>query len=133
MRQSYTGKSTIKVVGKRYLKIPKLGYIKTSKTSLLKNSKIKRYTLSLEPNGKYYLALQVEVPELKQLPKTNQAVGIDLGVADLSILSDGTKFPSFGPFSLMERSFLHLMVAILKRKLKFGRESMLNVNIRPKF
>ena len=95
LRQSYTGKSTIKVVGKRYLKIPKLGYIKTSKTSLLKNSKIKRYTLSLEPNGKYYLALQVEVPELKQLPKTNQAVGIDLGVADLAILSDGTKFPSF--------------------------------------
>ena len=95
LRQSYTGKSTIKVVGKRYLKIPKLGYIKTSKTRLLKNSKIKRYTLSLEPNGKYYLALQVEVPELKQLPKTNQAVGIDLGVADLAILSDGTKFPSF--------------------------------------
>ena len=95
LRQSYTGKSTIKVVGKRYLKIPKLGYIKTSKTRLLKNSKIKRYTLSLEPNGKYYLALQVEVPELKQLPKTNQAVGIDVGVADLAILSDGTKFPSF--------------------------------------
>ena len=95
LRQSYTGKSTIKVVDKRYLKIPKLGYIKTSKTSLLKNSKIKRYTLSLEPNGKYYLALQVEVPELKQLPKTNQAVGIDVGVADLAILSDGTKYHSF--------------------------------------
>ena len=95
LRQSYTGKSTIKIAGKRYLKIPKLGYIKTSKTTLLKNYKIKRYTLSLEPNGKYYLSLQVQTPEIKKLPKTNKAVGIDVGLADLVILSDGTKYPSF--------------------------------------
>ena len=95
LHQSYTGKSTIKVVGKRYLKIPKLGYIKTSKTTTLEECKIKRYTLSLEPNGKYYLSLQVEVPEIKLFPKTNKAVGIDVGVANLAILSDGTKYPSF--------------------------------------
>ena len=95
LRQSYTGKSTIKVAGKRYLKIPKSGYIKTSKTTTLEECKIKRYTLSLEPNGKYYLSLQVEVPEIKLFPKTNKAVGIDVGVANLAILSDGTKYPSF--------------------------------------
>ena len=110
LRQSYTGKSTIKVVGKRYLKIPKLGYIKTSKTSLLKNSKIKRYTLSLEPNGKYYLALQVEVPEPKAFTKTNKAVGIDVGVADLAILSDGTKYPSFNS------SYFEKRVKVWQRK-----------------
>ena len=95
LRQSYTGKSTIKVADKRYLMIPKLGYIKTSKTQALEECKIKRYTLSLEPNGKYYLSLQVEVPEIKVLPKTNKVVGMDVGVADLAILSDGTKYPSF--------------------------------------
>lgn len=63
LRKSYTGKSTIKVAGKRYLKIPKMGYIKTSKTTALEECKIKRYTLSLEPNGKYHLSLQVEVPK----------------------------------------------------------------------
>ena len=88
LHQSYTGKSTIKVVGKRYLKIPKLGYVKTSKTTTLEECKIKRYTLSLEPNGKYYHSLQVEVPEIKTFVKTNKAVGIDVGVADLAILSD---------------------------------------------
>ena len=95
LHQSYTGKSTIKVVGKRYLKIPKLGYVKTSKTTTLEECKIKRYTLSLEPNGKYYLSLQVEVPEIKTFVKTNKAVGIDVGVADLAILSDGKKYLSF--------------------------------------
>lgn len=88
LRQSYTGKSTIKVIGKRYLKVPKIGYIKTSKTKALKDYKIKRYTLSLDPNGKYYLSLQVEV---KALPKTNT----DVGIADLAILSNGIKYPAF--------------------------------------
>ncbi|MDE6491823.1 MAG: transposase [Lactobacillus sp.] len=95
LRQSYTGKSTIKVAGKHYLKIPKLGYVKSSKTTCLKDCKIKRYTLSLEADGKYYLAIQAEAPKLKEFPKTGKAVGIDVGVADLAILSDGTKYSSF--------------------------------------
>lgn len=94
LRQSYTGKSNIKVAGKRYLKVPKLGYIKSSKTDAIKG-KIKRYTLSKEATGNYYLALQVELPEAKTLPKTNKQVGIDVGVADLAILSNGVKYQSF--------------------------------------
>lgn len=43
----------------------------------------------------YYLALQVELPEAKTLPKTNKQVGIDVGVADLAILSNGVKYQSF--------------------------------------
>lgn len=67
--QSYTGKAKLHVVAKRYLKLPKLGYIKTSKTSQLQNVKIKRYTVSHDPTGRYYLALQIET-EVNQLPKT---------------------------------------------------------------
>lgn len=94
-RQSYTGKSTIKVVAKRYLKLPKLGYIKTSKTNQLKGCKIKRYTVSLDPTGRYYLSLMVDDPNIKPLEKTGAVVGIDMGVADLAITSDGDKYPTF--------------------------------------
>lgn len=94
-RQSYTGKSaTIKVIAQRYVKLPKLGVIKTSKTGCVEGT-IKRYTVSLEPSGKYYLSLQVEAPDKDYLPKTGKAVGIDLGVSDLAILSDGIKFSKF--------------------------------------
>ncbi|TSO26337.1 RNA-guided endonuclease TnpB family protein [Lactobacillus sp. LL6] len=93
-KNSYTGKSTVRVIGRRYLKLPKLGYIKTSKTGLLKDAKIKRYTVSLEPTGKYYISFQVEV-EKKELPKTNKEVGIDIGLADLAILSNGIKYDTF--------------------------------------
>lgn len=94
-RNSYTGKSIIEVAGNRYLRIPKLGYVKTSSTSPLKKIKIKRYTVSLEATGKYYVTFQVEGPKPAPYPATGQQVGIDVGIADLAILSNGDKYPSF--------------------------------------
>ncbi len=76
------------------MKLPKLGSIRTSKTGRLTHSKIKRYTLSYDPTGRYYLSLQVET-EVEQLPKTGQSVGIDVGIADLAIASNGIKYPTF--------------------------------------
>ena len=95
LKPSYTGKSIVKIAGRRYLYLPKLGYIKTSKTGVLKDVKIKRYTVSLEPTGKYYLSIQAEVNAPKKLKKTGRQVGIDVGVADFAILSNGLKYPAF--------------------------------------
>ena len=94
-KQSYTGKSRCLVIAKRYLKLPKLGYIKTSKTSRLNGCKIKRYTVTLEPTGRYYLSLVVDDSNIQSLKKTGAVVGIDMGVADLAITSDGKKYPKF--------------------------------------
>lgn len=93
-KQSYTGKSSVKVIAKRYIRLPKIGYIKTSKTDCLHVCKIKRYTVLLEPTGKYYLSLQVET-DIKPLPKTGKHVGIDMGIADLVITSDQKKYAKF--------------------------------------
>ena len=94
-RQSYTGKSTCKVVAKRRVQLPKLGSIRTSKTSQLKDYKIKRYTVSLEPTGRYYLSLIVDDPNIQSLEPTGAVVGIDMGVADLAITSDDKKYGTF--------------------------------------
>lgn len=94
-KQAYTGKSKVGVVAKRYLKLPKIGYIKTSKTNQLVDTKIKRYTVSYDATGRYYLSLQVELPAPKSLPKTSKAVGLDMGLADLAISSDGVKYDTF--------------------------------------
>ncbi|KRL81153.1 transposase [Lactobacillus ultunensis DSM 16047] len=95
LRLSYTGKSIIKIAGKRYLYLPKLDYIKTSKTGALKDVRIKRYTVMLEPTGKYYLSLQVETAVQIKLKKAGKQVVIDVGVSDLAILSNGLKYPAF--------------------------------------
>lgn len=95
IKQSYTGKVAVKVVAKRYLKLPKLGSIKTSKTGQLEGLKIKRYTVSYDPTGRYYLSLTVEDLNISKLEKTGAVVGIDMGVADLAISSDGKKYGTF--------------------------------------
>lgn len=103
-KQAYTGKSTISVVAKRYLKLPKLGVMKSSKTNQLTNCKIKRYTLSIEPTSRYYLSIIVDDPNIKPLEKTGAIVGIDMGVADLAITSDGKKYESFKPTYLQKQA-----------------------------
>ena len=95
-KQSYTGNgSRCHIIDKRRMKLPKIDSIKTSKTAQLANCKIKRYTVSLEPTGKYYLSLIVDYPNIQPLEKTGAVVGIDMGVADLAITSDGKKYPTF--------------------------------------
>ncbi|GAF37010.1 mobile element protein [Lentilactobacillus farraginis DSM 18382 = JCM 14108] len=93
-KQAYTGRSICLVEAKRRLKLPKIGSIRTSKTGRLANAKIKRYTISHESTGRYYISLQVEI-EVHDLPKTNQQVGLDLGVSDLAIDSTGVKYGTF--------------------------------------
>ena len=95
-KQTYTGKGdTCHIIAKRYMKLPKIGSIKTSKTGQLEGLKIKRYTVSLEPTGRYYLSLMVDDPNIQPLEKTGAVVGIDMGVADLAITSDGKKYHKF--------------------------------------
>lgn len=94
-KQSYTGRATCKLIAKRRIKLAKLGSVRTSKTTRLANCKIKRYTVSLEPTGKYYLSLVVDDPNIQPLEKTGAVVGIDVGLADLAITSDGKKYGTF--------------------------------------
>ena len=94
-KQSYTGRATCKLIAKRRIKLAKLGNVRTSKTTRLANCKIKRYTVSLEPTGKYYLSLIVDDPNIQPLEKTGAVVGIDVGLTDLAITSDGKKYGAF--------------------------------------
>ena len=52
--------------------------------------KIKKATLSKTPTGKYFVSILTE-KEYTPSVKTNQSVGIDLGIKDFLVLSNGTK------------------------------------------
>lgn len=95
IKQSYTGRSTCRVIAKRRIKLPKLGSIRTSKTGRVAGLKIKCYTVSYDSTGRYYLSLQVEAPAPHVLPKTGKEVGLDVGIANLAISSDGIKYKTF--------------------------------------
>lgn len=91
---SYTGKSTVSILAKRFLKLPKLKAIKTSKTGCLKDVKIKRYTIEQDSTNRWYISFQVETV-VNEFEKTNKTVGLDLGLTDMVIGSDGFKSGRF--------------------------------------
>lgn len=117
VRQSYTGRATCKLIAKRRIKLAKLGSIRTSKTTRLANCKIKQYTVSLEPTGKYYLSLIVDDPNIQPLEKTEAVVGIDVGLADLAITSDGKKYSAFNA-KWLEKQTTNWQSKFSKRKHK---------------
>lgn len=94
LRQSYTGRSTCKVIAKRRIQLPKLDSIRTSKNSHIGEAKVKQYTVSYDATGRYYLSLQVAT-ETDQPSKTGAVVDLDVGIADLAISSDGIKYGTF--------------------------------------
>ena len=53
--------------------------------------KIGTCTVSKTPTGKYFVSVLTE-QEIEQLPKTGKVCGIDLGLKDFAITSDGVKF-----------------------------------------
>ena len=72
------------------VKLPKL---KDVKAKLHRNfsGQIKSATISQVPSGKYYVSILVETEHM-ELPHTNQNTGIDLGIKELCITSDGKKY-----------------------------------------
>lgn len=72
------------------IKLPKLKWIKAVLHRKF-TGKIKSATVSQTPSGKYSVSVLVE-KESTPLPSTGAMVGIDLGIKDLLITSDGEKF-----------------------------------------
>ena len=52
---------------------------------------IKSATISKTSTGKYYVSILCE-EDVKPLPKTNKEIGLDLGIKDFTILSNGKKY-----------------------------------------
>ena len=75
----------------RKIKLPKLKWVKARGLSKFEG-KIKSATISQTPSGKYYCSVVVEQTDFESLPETFENVGIDLGIKDFAITSDGQKF-----------------------------------------
>lgn len=87
-RTTYTN-NNIEFLGK-HIKLPKLGCVKI-RDKQIPQGRILNATISQEPSGKYYCSICCMDVEINQLPKTNKSIGIDLGIKDFAITSDGIK------------------------------------------
>ena len=53
---------------------------------------IKSGTLTKTKDNKFYFSILIDKPNTKQLPTTDKIIGIDLGIKDFIVCSDGNKF-----------------------------------------
>ena len=83
------------------VKLPKLKEVK-SKLHRDFSGQIKSATVSQAASGKYYVSILVET-EHPAMPKEDGQVGLDLGIKDLCITSDGRKYDNPKTLAKQER------------------------------
>ena len=97
-KQSYRVPQAFQVeIDKHYIKIPRLGWIKfKDEFNVPENAEFRNITISRK-NSKYYAAISYKTPDpvpKKTKPTLDKTLGIDLGITDLAIRSDGVKTPN---------------------------------------
>ena len=75
-------------ISDRYIKLPKIGLVRVKKHRDFEGI-IKSVTISKVPSGKYFVSVLVDCEEQEKLPQTNNEIGIDLGIKEFCITSDG--------------------------------------------
>ena len=72
----------------KHIKLPKLGLVKT-RDKQIPQGRILNATVSQEPSGKYYVSLCCADVEIESLEKTGSVIGLDLGIKEFCITSNG--------------------------------------------
>lgn len=90
-KQSFTANQAISVFNKKLKFFKQKIKFKTSVeyNKLLNNSKIKQCTFIKDKTNKWFASCLIEDDEVKTLPKTENSIGIDLGLKYFIITSDG--------------------------------------------
>lgn len=117
--QSYTTNNqngTVALIDSKFIKVPKLKSLIRIKLHRQPKGMIKSATISRHSSGKYYISLLCK-EEISELPKTNSAIGIDLGITDFAILSDGQKIDNNKFTSKMEKKLKREQRKLSKRAL----------------
>ena len=119
-KQSYKIPQYIFVLDKHHIKLPKLGSVYYRSGREIKG-KVKNVTIRKSATNKYYASVLTEI-EIKPLAKTKQEVGIDMGVKDLAITSDGKKYRTVRFDKLLQDKKHYWEVRLARRRLQAKKE-----------
>ncbi|MFX3628348.1 MAG: IS200/IS605 family element RNA-guided endonuclease TnpB [Ectobacillus sp.] len=114
--QSYTTKHTngnIAIVGNK-IKLPKLGLVKLAKSREVEG-RILNATVRRNSSGKYFVSILTET-EVQSLEKTGSSVGVDVGLKDFAILSNGEVFGNPKWFRILEKKLADAQRVLSRRQ-----------------
>lgn len=98
-----------------HIKLPKLKSMIKIKQHRQFTGLIKSCTISQVPSGKYFISVLVDTENI-QLPKSNNKVGIDVGLKEFAITSDGEMFENPKWFRKSEKRLAKLQKDLSRKK-----------------
>ena len=108
----------VSIVGNK-LKLPKLKWVRFAHSKQI-TGRILNATIRRNASGKYFVSLLVE-QEINELPKTGSSVGVDVGLKNFAILSDGTIYKN-------DRYFRSLEKKLAREQRKLSRRQRIALN-----
>ena len=99
--------------------LPKIGEVKINLHRPIEGT-IKRVIVSKTPSGKYFASICCDV-EIKPLEKVNKKVGVDVGLKEFAVCSDGYRLPNPKHFRKAEKRLTKLQKDLARKK--FGSKS----------
>ena len=128
-QQSYaTVSSSVAVYDEGYIKLPKVGLVKCIISQKIEG-RILSATVTKTPDNKYFVSVACKDVPIEVYPKTNKSVGIDLGIKDFAILSNGTKIPNPKHLAKSERKLKRLQRKYSKQKSHSKRKEKTRVKL----
>ena len=103
------------------IKIPKFGWVRLKEYGYIPTSK-NGYTISSGTldcvGGRFYVSVLVELPDITKSNNTNDGIGIDLGIKDLAILSNGYTYKNINKTARIKK----LEKKLKREQRKFSRK-----------
>ena len=103
------------------INIPTLGWVRLKEKGYIPTSKdgwvIKSGTVSIKA-GRYYVSVLIEVPDIEIADNSNEGIGIDLGLKDFAIVSNGKTYKNINKSARLKKleKQLHREQRCLSRK-----------------
>ncbi|MFW5879679.1 MAG: IS200/IS605 family element RNA-guided endonuclease TnpB [bacterium] len=107
-------KGTVDIIDNK-LRLPKIGLVKI-KLHRSFIGIIKSATISKTPSGKYYASILVDT-ENKQLPKLDTKLGVDVGLKEFAITSNGEKYENPKWLRKSEKRLAQLQKSLSRKKI----------------
>ncbi len=101
----------------RTIKVPKLGWVEFRTDKLLKKfpEKILNATVRRTASGEYYVSVVCKT-EVELLPSVGTAIGVDLGIKDLGVLSTGEHILNPRHYRKAEQKLIRLQRAYARKE-----------------
>lgn len=129
-QQSYKSKcvgTNIKVLDTA-VQLPKLGLVKC-RVSKEVRGRILSATISQNASGKYFVSICCTDVEIEPMPSTGAAVGIDVGIKDFAVTSDGVSYPNHKYLAKSEKKLARLQRQLSRKSKGSNRREKARIKV----